>query len=176
MPTGRQQEPKVVIESRAESWHDSSTITVGPFLEVPGLTEEQPDLAVDASGASLVIWPQWRPDASGPPTYTEQVLGQRFTPSGKPSGQPFEVTPSSTPRSLSIGPGPAVAFDAEGVVVWAGDQDPAQEGYSFAILWRRGRVSDLSTLGGIGLLALAIMTFVLGMRGARLPAGRQALR
>jgi hypothetical protein len=153
--------------------HDASGIAVGPFLEVPGLTEEQPDLAVDASGASLVIWPQLTPDASGPPPYTEQVLGQRFTPSGKPSGQPFEVTPSSTPRNLSIGSGPAVAFDAEGegVVVWAADEDPAQEGYSFAILGRRGRVSHLPALGGLGLLALAVMTFVLGMRGVRLPRG-----
>jgi hypothetical protein len=80
-----------------------------------------PSVAMDAQGDFVVTWLGWFP--VGVNSYQISIIGRRFSASGAPLSDQFEVSlPGAMP--LLNPPGPVVAMDSQGGFVIGWDQQP----------------------------------------------------
>ena len=110
-------------------WFDSEGTPVGSEVRVNSYTtgaQENPDVAVDASGNFVVVWHSSLQDAAG------GVFGQRFDSAGAPVGGEFQINSYTTSQQEY----PAVAAEASGnfVVVW---DSWGQDGFDGGVFGQR---------------------------------------
>lgn len=95
--------------------YDASGARIGAEIPVNQTTagnQDESDVAMDADGGFVVVW-----RSETPVTFESRILGRRFSPTGVPLGNEFEVS-GTIPPSRDFHP--AIALDGEGgfVVAW----------------------------------------------------------